>query len=501
MTEEPEKKRVVTRRELLSMAGAAGVGLLAGACTVQPQTIEKLVTVEVEKEVEKIVTVEVEKEIEQIAEATPSAAVSQIKVEGALWVLQGRDFHNSYNDYLRAQISEFTNAQGWLLDISYIDGFTSGSGEVEKIAAAVQSGNPPDLILHTLSAVQLRNLYAVDPVGDVVEEVEAMWGKATPKMYIDYFFEDQWWAVPYHQRSDGGWYRRDIWEPAGIDVSQIKRYDQLLEAAAEISDPDNELFGWGMTVNRCGDGNYLINRIKTGWGAAWQDETGQFVTANSPEMIAAMEFIKDVYTNPQWERALPPGVLAWNDVSNNEAYLSGTLAYTQNGGTVYAKAVIDGNPVAENTGYHMPAGGPVIEAFNILTGKPWLVLRGAKNGRAAKEVIRYFLIDLARIDAMLAASPAFALPCYTDLWEKSEYIQTNEVALQQKSSTLDPSGIDPDIYPGPPSAAIVALDDAGIWNDMVNAVLTQTPVEQAVQEAHERMVAVFQEFGLPGEPS
>jgi hypothetical protein len=46
-----------------------------------------------------------------------------------------------------------------------------------------------------------------------------------------------------------------------------------------------------------------------------------------------------------------------------------------------------------------------------------------------------------------------------------------------------------------------AIDESGAWNDMVNAVLTGTATEQAVQDAHERMVAIFQEFGLPGEPA
>ena len=74
-----------------------------------------------------------------------------------------------------------------------------------------------------------------------------------------------------------------------------------------------------------------------------------------------------------------------------------------------------------------------------------------------------------------------------------------EVAYQQKSAALDPSGIDATVYPGPPSAAMDGINEGGIWNDMVNALLTGTPVEDAVAEAHDRMVLVFQEFGLPGE--
>jgi multiple sugar transport system substrate-binding protein len=421
-----------------------------------------------------------------------------VTVEGALWILQGQDFHPSYNEYLRTQITEFAGEKDWPLDISYIAGFTSGTGEVEKIAAAVQSGNPPDLILHTLSAVQLRNLYALDPVSDVVEEIEGVFGKAAPKMYIDYNFEDQWWAVPYHQRSGGGWYRRDAFDAVGIDLQTIRQYTDLVDACLQVSDPDNEFYGWGVTVNRSGDGNSFINRVKTGWGAAWQDETGQYITTNSPEMIEAMNFIFDLYNNPDHEPMLAPGILAWNDTANNEAYLGSKIAYTENAGTVYAKAVVDGNPVAPVTGFLKPPGGPALEEFHVVPGKNWMVLRGGKNPEASKLTILQFNADLGRYDEMLASSPAYALPCYTNLWDMSEYVKTDEVAQQQKSSCLDPSGIDPAFYPGPNSPAMVAIDEAGAWNDMVNSILTGTPVEEAVTTAHERMVQIFQEFGLPG---
>jgi multiple sugar transport system substrate-binding protein len=498
-----QRNRLITRREMLRLAGVTGVGLLATACGAQPQTVTvvETVVVEKEKEVTIVETVEVEKEVikevevEKVVTATPGPTM--ITVEGAFWVLQGKDFHDSYNEYLRSEIANFATSHDWPLDISYIAGFTAGTGEIEKIAAAVQAGNPPDLILHTLSAVLLRNLYALDPVSDVVEEAEAMWGKAAPKMYIDYFLDDQWWAVPYHQRSDGGWYRTDVFG----DLGKVRRYEDLLEKALEVSDPAKEIYGWGMTVNQSGDANYLINRIKTAWGASWQDETGQYVTTNSPEMVEAVKFIVDVYTNPKWEPALPPGVLSWNDTANNEAYLGGKLGYTQNAGTVYARAVADNNPVAKDTGYHKPCGGPAIEEFHVVNGKNWMVLRGAKNNAAAKETMRYFMLDLGRYDAMLAASVAFALPCYTDLWEKSESVKLDPITLQQKDSCLDPSGIDPLIYPGPNSPAILAIQENGVWNDMINAALTGTPAEEAVATAHDRMVETFKEFNLPGEPA
>jgi hypothetical protein len=155
--------------------------------------------------------------------------------------------------------------------------------------------------------------------------------------------------------------------------------------------------------------------------------------------------------------------------------------------------------VAPVTGYLKPPGGPAIQEFITLGAKNWMVLRGGKNPEASKQTILHFNADLGRYDEMLASSPAYALPCYTDLWDMSDYIQTDDVALQQKSASLDVSGISAGIYPGPPSAAMVALDESGAWNDMINSILTGTPTEEAVATAHERMVLIFQEFGLPGQ--
>jgi hypothetical protein len=81
----------------------------------------------------------------------------------------------------------------------------------------------------------------------------------------------------------------------------------------------------------------------------------------------------------------------------------------------------------------------------------------------------------------------------------SEFAKNFEATYQAKSAALDDSGILAGVWPGPPSPALTALDEGGIWNDMVNSILTGTEVETAVKEAHDRMVLVFKEFGLPGE--
>jgi len=424
-------------------------------------------------------------------EAAPAAEA------GRLWVILDIDFHDTYNEYTETELVEYAAEQGWKLELADSQGFAAGSGETERLSAAVQAGDPPDLVRHTLSAELLHSLDITQPVSDIVAEIEAVYGAAAPFLAQTKIFEDEWWSVPYHQRAGGGYYRKDAFEGAGIDIQSIRTYDALREACLEVSTP--ELYGWGITINRSGDGNSIIQRIKCGWGAGWQDETGQYIRTNSPEMIEAMNFIKDLYLDEQWAPMLPPGVLAWNDISNNEAFQGEVIAYTENAGTVYAKAVADGLPVAEKTGYLAPPGGPVNQEFNTIGSKDWFIMKGAQNTDAARQTIIDLTADLGRMDAMLESSPAYAVPGYTNLWEMSEYTQSNEMSLQIKPAALDDSGINAGAWPGPPSAALTAIENSGIWNDMVNAFVTGTPVEEAVATAHERMVLVFQEFGLPGE--
>ena len=467
----------LSRRRFLQVTGGVmGVGLLA-ACAPVPASAPA-------------------------AEGDAAAAGGDVAIDDVLWILTKQDFHESYNDYIRTEITAYADEQGWPLEIADIAGFTGGSGVIEKLAASVQAGDPPDLVMHDqLAATQMENLGLVEPADDQVAAVEAVFGKAAP--YINQIgrVNDHWQYLPYHQRSDGGWYQAPAFEEAGIDLQAVRTYEDLFEATLAVSKPEEELYGWGTTVNRSGDGNFFINRVKTGYGAGWQDETGQYIATNSPEMIEAMNLIKAVYTDEKFAPMLPPGVLAWGDISNNEAYLGGILAYTTNGGTVYAKAIVNENPIAEITNYHKPPGGPVNQEFMSMGSTNWYFMKGGKNPEAASQMAVDFTSELARVDSMLASSPAYALPAYTDLWDVSETAQANPVTMQMKSGALDESGINAVTWPGPESAALNAITDSGTVNDMVNSIITGTPVEEAVAIAHDRMVLIFKEFGLPGEPA
>ncbi|GAB4569225.1 MAG: extracellular solute-binding protein [Anaerolineae bacterium] len=481
-------RQSITRRQFLRLSALGLMGAAAAACApVAPQAPAPQPPAEAPAE----------------EKAPEKAAVPEI--QGKFWVLQKQDFFPAMNEWFRNEVIAFAEQNGWPVEVTYEAGYTGGTPFLEKLAASAAAGTPADLLMHSEVITELKRLGIIDPVTDIVEQVVAKWGEPSARQKRDFVATDdnEWYAVPYFQRSDGGWFQRPAFAEKGIDIHQIRDYRDLWEACLEVSNPDKELYGWGVTINRCGDGDWFRNRVMHGWGAYIQDETGQYVTINSPEMVEAMTVMTDLYLNEKWAPMLPPGVLAWTDPSNNEAYLAGKLAYTQNGGTVYAKAIMDNNPIKDITGFHAPCGGPVNLEFNSLSANNFMLLRGAKNPDAARKTMLHFLLPLENMDAIFENAPAFALPAYEKLWDESKYIPTNQVAMEQRKVATDPNGwIIPGEYPGPPhNPALAAANTAGIMNDMVADILRGTPVAEAVKTCHERYVAVFKEFGLPGEKS
>src|SRR5690606_14816356 len=155
----------------------------------------------------------------------------------------------------------------------------------------------------------------------------SMYGGVVPKIAeYNAKINDRWWAVPFMSVT-GAWFaRRDLFEAKGIDVNTLDSWDARRDAALEVSDPDNNVRGWGLTVNRSGDRHGLILGVIQSFGGSSTDERGLVVTCTSPETVAAVAWLTEIYTSDKYQPMLPPGVESWTDTSNNEAYLAGTIA-------------------------------------------------------------------------------------------------------------------------------------------------------------------------------
>lgn len=416
--------------------------------------------------------------------------------EGKLTIIHKTEYFAEVQDLFRANVEQFAAERGIDLDISTANPELFGDF-LAKMAAAVQAGNPPDLAYHVLSIPQMYALDLVEDVSDLVEQAISSYGLVVPKIAeFNAKIDGKWWAVPFMSVT-GAWFaRRDLFEAVGIDVDTLETWDQRRDAALAVSDPDNNIWGWGFSINRSGDAHGLILGVIQGFGGSITDETGLNVTFNSPGTVEGVRWLADIYTNPMYAPMLPPGVESWTDTGNNEAYLAGTIAMTTNQPSVYGAAKANDPELFANTAVlHAPVtqDGRLLEAG----GSGWFtIFKGAQNRGLAEELIMHML-NPAQLVPMVQAGGGLFLPAYEDLWTE-DVMGTDPNFAVFRDILLNDEIFYGRSHPAPPNALIDAVDAAGITSQMMaNIVNGSMTVEQAVEDAHNKIVEIFEEGGAP----
>lgn len=442
--------------------------------------------------------------------AAQAPAASKAKINGKLAVVQSRDFHPDHNALIEAKIKEFAQQQNYPLDHSYIEAYAGSGDVVQKLTAATLAGDAPDVLIHTLRASQLHFLDIIEDVDALEQDLEKFHGKATPTFMRQSRLENKWWAIPHFSRAGGYWVRANAFKDAGIDpFKDVTDFQKLRDACLAVSRPDKEFYGWGQTANRSGDGDATVRDAVFDRGGQVVDETGQIVVLNKEPYrtaaIAGLTFLKELYTDPKYASMLPPGVGGWTDPTNNEAWLAGKIAMTSNAGTVFAKAIVDKNPVADDSYLLLqPAGtGPGARALmGAGAAMNFFIMKGAKNRDAAEQLIRY-LMTPEMYRQMFKISTGYVYPAREWGWDQPEISESSfaqHVTDNWRKITADPSGwtgwAD---WPGPPSPQADALENSNFWTDTFGEVLSGKTPEDAVKSAHDRAVRTFKEFGAKGE--
>lgn len=470
----------VDRRRFLQRSGVAGAGL-AGLAAGAPAFVRGAGAT---------------------TQATPeiSRQPSSASVDGALRVLLKDDFHPDHNAFMRAELEAYAEASGWTIEITDVAGFQGGGDLNQQLLGSVQAGNQPDLLIHDVGARNMHTLGLLDPVTELSNELFAEHGDPIQGARFDSEFEDEWWAVPFFTRSGGYYIRRDLFEAAGLDVNaDTETYDKMRDAALAVSKPDQQQWGWGMSINRSGDGTALVQNVIFRFGGTLQDETGQIVTFDSPETIAALNWLKETYTDQRFANMLPPGVLSWTDPNNNESFLAGQSVITQNAGTMYAKAQLDQVPFANDIAYvAYPVRNSDGARLDFLSGgMKFFAITGAKNRAAVDDVVRHFL-TLPVQQTVWTISLGYALPAYREGWE-DPIITSDPNSMAGKEIALTETDFNGLPWPGEDNAAVASIASGVAYTDMMAEVMQGRSTEEVVADYHSQFVQIFQDFGLQGE--
>ncbi len=325
------------------------------------------------------------------------------------------------------------------------------------------------------------------PLDDLSEEYDV--DDILPAMRGGLSHEGTLYAAPFYGESSMIMYRTDLFEAAGIDMPESPTWEFIRDAAAKITDKDNELYG-------------ICLRGKAGWG-----EGGAFITAMS-NSFGARWF--DENWTPQFDTQ------AWNDTLtffNDMMQESGPAGFSTNGfnenlslfqqgkcgmwidATVAASFVTNPNDseVADKVGFALaPHKDGIEKNGNWLWAWALGIPAGTQNVDAAKQFIEWATskdyIELVAANEGWANVPPGAR---ISLYENPNYMDVPFAKMTLDSIlSADPNNptVDPVPYVGVQFAAIPEF--AGIATEVSQEFSAVYAGQQTVEEARQKAQAI-----------
>ncbi|GFJ86024.1 hypothetical protein Phou_102040 [Phytohabitans houttuyneae] len=201
----------------------------------------------------------------------------------SMGMLSQKLYSEAANKALDSSIAKFAESTGTKIENSLVQ--ADAGDVVAKLDAEVKGGVARDLAFMTDSrfVAQFHALGDLEDVTDVVQALTAIYGEPTAESKNFCVFDGKWFAIPYHFIGIGSFLRKDWMQEKGITPKDIYTWEELRDLCLEISDPSKRRFGWGMTMNRSGDGNGIIEALINAYGGSIASNDGTKVTFNSPK--------------------------------------------------------------------------------------------------------------------------------------------------------------------------------------------------------------------------
>jgi multiple sugar transport system substrate-binding protein len=196
---------------------------------------------------------------------------------------------------------------------------------------------------------------------------------------------------------------------------------------------------------------------------------------------------------PFWKECCDDGGLAWDDSSNNRAFLSGSISATNNGASIYLEAkrkpqsylTEDGKPMFQDI-LHAPIPKGVGGQFNLPGPFTDMLMKYSPNQKPAKDFLKW-----------IHSKPVFeewftSQQGYTDgatkAWESDPVWNVDPVLTPFKDLPGKGRLVG---YAGPPNRQSAEAVTKYIIVDMYAKAIQGMAAEDAVKWAHDELVKIY----------
>jgi ABC-type glycerol-3-phosphate transport system substrate-binding protein len=256
-----------------------------------------------------------------------------------------------------------------------------------RVTSSIQSGGGPDIIMSVGNWVQLYAKSLAD-VTDVAEEIGNAQGGYYDICKNVGTYQGKWVGVPWAVGGGLVCYRKSWLAEAGYPNFPVT-WDQWHDCGKKLKAAGHPI---GQTLGHTfGDAPGFWYPYLWSWGGKEVEADGKTVALDSKETLESIKFALAF-----WNDCCDPGGLAWDDSSNNRAFLSGTIAATNNGASIYLEAkkkpdtylTDKGTPMKDDIS-HAPLGTGAGGHFNLPGPFSDMVMGYSPNQKAAKDFLRW----------------------------------------------------------------------------------------------------------------
>ncbi len=293
-----------------------------------------------------------------------------------LSLLRWKYFVQAEDDAFVKLTEAFTKATGVKVDISR----ESYEDVQPKASVAANTGTGPDLFWGLYSLPHLFPQKCMD-VTDVAEYLGKKYGGWVDSAIKYGHSGKKWICIPICYSGALINYRLEASKKAGFSKFPDKS-DAFLEYAKAMKAQGTP--GGFALGHASGDGNSWVHWALWSQGGNAVDKDDK-VIINSPETAKALEYAKQLY------QAMIPGTAAWNDASNNKAFLAGDISWTNNGISIYVAAQNSAKQIAEDMDHAYWPVGPVGHPTELHLMYPILAMTYTKYPQACKALMAFML--------------------------------------------------------------------------------------------------------------
>lgn len=316
-----------------------------------------------------------------LASAAVLAAAGAQAEELNIWGLQA--FNKQADALIGEMAKEFGKEKG--IDVNYV--VVPANVLTQRLASAFEGNSSPDAFMQ-LS--QNSSYYAAAgmtaPIDDVLASMREAEGGIYESMVPQSMYEGQAYSVPIEIDLVPMFARKDLIEEVGMDMPTT--WQDLRKVSQAIVEKHPQYTGLGLPLSNANDTESDLRMLIWSFGGALFGDDSKTVTFNSPETVAAYQYIKDMFD----EGTIPRSALTWDDGGNNTAYQTGRAAFIMNPPSVYSWMVENDQELLDNTALiNIPSGNPDIEYGSSLLGSfSWMVSSQTEQSDLAQEWIEFF---------------------------------------------------------------------------------------------------------------